>query len=296
MKLSIKQKVCVIMVVIIFITVSIIKLFLNKNKALLILQEMDELDSRVSKYPSNLIIEGLSVNDKLKNFFTKGEVDGGSIKDAVDKPLNDIKDAIMGPINKIGDIIKDIDEAFKSIPKRARMFRNAFENVDRGIRLEFINLGKSLDLGFNDIFSVIRVAGNCGIRYIKNLRTCMIWYVLDLIGTTIYNIFVVLPVFLVKFITGFNAQPYVDEVHKYINMIDSYFQYFTCGDSFLHFPPWVIKLCYSCSIESEVKKVEHDWGEVIPKLLNEPAGVFDHSGKQFKNVFEKTIDDNLFDH
>jgi hypothetical protein len=122
----------------------------------------------------------------------------------------------------------------------------------------------------------------------------MIWYILDLIGTTIYNIFVVLPVFIVKFITGFNLQPYVDLVHKYIDILDSYFKYFTCGDSFLHFPPWVIKLCYSCDLEREIKKIDRDWNETIPKLLNEPAGVFDFAGKQFKNVFSPKINDDLF--
>jgi hypothetical protein len=261
------------------------------------LSEIDNYDnyySSVENYENRIegFKEGITIkefNNGAKNFFT-----GKDIKKTLEKPINDIKDAIMKPINEIANIVNTIDEAFKSIPKRARMFRHAFENVGEGIKLEFINIGESLDIGFKDIFSFIRAAGDCGVKYVTNLRSCMIWYILDLIGTTIYNIFVVLPVFIVKFITGFNLQPYVDLVHKYIDILDSYFKYFTCGDSFLHFPPWVIKLCYSCDLEREIKKIDRDWNETIPKLLNEPAGVFDFAGKQFKNVFSPKINDDLF--
>ena len=304
MKLSFNNKMYIIIIAFILITLSIIKLFINKNKALLIYNKLSEIDnydnyySSVEHYENRIegfkegmpgILSPNEINRKLKNAFSvKG------IKDTFDKPVNDIKDAIMKPINEIIDIVKSIDDAFKSIPERAKMFRHAFENVGEGIKLEFINIGESLDIGFKDIFSFIRAAGDCGVKYVTNLRSCMIWYILDLIGTTIYNIFVVLPVFIVKFITGFNLQPYVDLVHKYIDILDSYFKYFTCGDSFLHFPPWVIKLCYSCDLEREIKKIDRDWNETIPKLLNEPAGVFDFAGKQFKNVFRKKMDGSLF--
>jgi hypothetical protein len=276
-------------------------LFINKNKALLIYNKLSEIDNYDNYYSSvedyenekEGFKEGIKsikeITNEAKNLFS-----GKSIKKTFEKPVNDIKDAIMKPINEIANIVNTIDEAFKSIPKRAKMFRHAFENVGEGIKLEFINIGESLDIGFKDIFSFIRAAGDCGVKYVTNLRSCMIWYILDLIGTTIYNIFVVLPVFIVKFITGFNLQPYVDLVHKYIDILDSYFKYFTCGDSFLHFPPWVIKLCYSCDLEREIKKIDRDWNETIPKLLNEPAGVFDFAGKQFKNVFSPKINDDLF--
>lgn len=295
MKLSFNNKMYIIIIAFILITLSTIKLFINKNKALLIYNKLSEIDNYDNYYSSienqDIEIEGFTkeINRQFKNAFSvKG------IKDTFDKPVNDIKDAIMKPINEIIDIVKSIDDAFKSIPERARMFRHAFENVGEGIKLEFINIGESLDIGFKDIFSFIRAAGDCGVKYVTNLRSCMIWYILDLIGTTIYNIFVVLPVFIVKFITGFNLQPYVDLVHKYIDILDSYFKYFTCGDSFLHFPPWVIKLCYSCDLEREIKKIDRDWNETIPKLLNEPAGVFDFAGKQFKNVFSPKINNDLF--
>ena len=84
------------------------------------------------------VIEGLDVGKEMRKVF--------------ERPFNQMKDALGGPINKIVTFVKDVDDAFKSIPRRARALKNGLDDIGEGIKLEFINLGKSLDLGITDIF------------------------------------------------------------------------------------------------------------------------------------------------
>ena len=143
----------------------------------------------------------------------------------------------------------------------------------------------SLKLGFNDVFDLVGTIGNCGIKTITNLRTCIIWYIIDMIGCTLYNIIVVLPVFAILMITGFNLQPYVDTINYYLEYIDSIIFDFTCCH-LIHFPKWVIDLCYTCKYQDKVDQIKLDWTETIPNLLTEPKNKFYEAGTKFRSVFD----------
>lgn len=142
------------------------------------------------------------------------------MKDTFEKPLHNVRDALKGPLDEMMSFFKDIGRAFQSIPIRARAFDKAFKLVGEGIKLEFDNLGKSLKMGFNDVFGLIDSVGKCGIKTIENFRICVIWYIMDLVGATLYSIIFVLPVFITFMITGFDLQLYVDEVNKCISYMD----------------------------------------------------------------------------
>jgi hypothetical protein len=292
MDLSIMHKFGVITLVIIFLTLFIIKLFLNKNRAFIIHNEMSKLVFRpraniddcddfgfepyTVKENFTNVIEGLDIMRDIKRAFEKPFK---KLKDELEKPINDVKDAFMDPINKIISFVERVKTQFEKIP---------FKKVDQGIKLEFVNIGLSLKKGFEDVFDLVGTVGNCGINTIKNIRTCMIWYIIDLIGSTLYNIIIVLPIFIVRNVIGFDLQPFVDMIHTYIEKLDSYLQYFTCSkDKFFHFPKWVIKLCYTCEFDSQIKAIKNDWTQTIPNLMEEPNKLFREAGDDFRAVWEK---------
>ncbi len=293
MNYSVIQKISIILVMIFSITFLIIKLFTNRIKANLIHRKMmslmDENDELNKEYDENYDSEcddGFDSYEKQEGFANviEGLDVGKEMRKVFERPFNQMKDALGGPINKIVTFVKDVDDAFKSIPRRARALKNGLDDIGEGIKLEFINLGKSLDLGITDIFDLVDTVGKCGIKTLTNLRICIIWYFFDLLGSTLYNVIVVLPVFLARMITGFDMQPFVDKVHDILEYIDSLFFNFTCYH-LIHFPDWVIRDCYTCKFSDKVDKIYLDWGKTIPDLMNQPTQKFKDAENNFKSIF-----------
>ena len=61
-------------------------------------------------------------------------------------------------------------------------------------------------------------------------------------------------------------------------------------DSNLHllyqlYPDWVIEKCYTCQFQDKVDKVNVDWNQTIPDLMNAPNKIFKQAGDDFKSVF-----------
>jgi hypothetical protein len=257
MFVSFLEKVSISFVVISILTIMIILMFLDKNKvhndilsikyqilsvddSLKVLSEIFfQIDGTYPKVQVDSFQEGLSLKG-----FTNAFKKGGQIENTFKKG-GSIEKGLEDPLKKIKKFIEQVNEAFKVIPKRFGHLRRAFDKIGQGIRLQFKNLGKSLKIGFDDIFDLFDTLGKCGIKYVKNLRYCMIWYVLDLIGTTLYSVFVTLPVFMIRVLTGFNLQPFVDGINCIIRYIDGLYFKLTCYH-FIHFPEWVIKDCYTC--------------------------------------------------
>lgn len=275
------------MVSLIIIIIIIVSFFTSKNKAFLIHQQIIALvaenDGMIDRTTNNNYVFDVKPYNDNNDVIVEG-FGLDDIKDTFEKPVNDIKDAILKPINAIRDFVRTIERAFNSIPSRARNFGAAFDYAGKGIKLQFINLGKSLKIGFNDIFNLIGKVGNCGIKTIENFRSCVIWYILDLIGTTMYNTFITLPIFLIRMLTGFNLKPFVDIIHNYLEIFDTYFFRLTCYHIF-HYPDWVIEQCYSCDYQDEIKQINFDWKTTIPRLLKAPSNLFLNSEAAFKLVF-----------
>jgi hypothetical protein len=195
-----------------------------------------------------------------------------------------IRDAFMKPFKPLIEFFQKVKKAFEDIPKRAKNFGDAFKYVGDGIKLEFVNLGKSLDLGFNDIFDVIGTAGNCGVHWISSFRTCFPWYCLDGFLQLLYSMFITLPVYIIKVISGIDLEPYVLQIICLIDQLDALCFEYTCWH-FNRFPDWVIAECYSCKLNDKVNKLKLDWRKTIPDLLNAPAQKFSDAKHKFESVF-----------
>lgn len=297
MIISFLERVSISFVVISIVTIMIILMFLDMNKVnydiasikyqILSIDEtqkkLSEMFFKIDGTHPNIRVdsfqEGLSTSD-----FTNAFKKGGSIEKTFKKG-GSIEKGLQDPLEKIKKFIDDVKRAFEIIPERFKHLNRAFKKVGEGIRLQFKNLGKSLKIGFDDIFDLFDTLGKCGIKTLRNLPKCMIWYVLDCIGTTLYSVFVKLPVFMIRILTGFNMQPFVDGINCIIRYIDGLYFKLTCYH-FIHFPDWVIKDCYTCDFQDKVDKINKDWLRTIPKLLNAPRKKFLQSETHFKKFIE----------
>ena len=171
--ISFLEKISISFVVITIVTIMIVLMFLDVNKAREdingIKSHMLSLDNYQTKlsqiffqisgtYPQLRLQEGLTIKEfggKIKNTFSKGGT--------IDKGIKD-------PIKQIKKFIDTVNNAFKSIPRRFGHLNRAFEKAGDGIKLQFVNLGKSLDIGFSDIFALFSTLGNCGINTLTKSR------------------------------------------------------------------------------------------------------------------------------
>jgi len=86
----------------------------------------------------------------------------------------------------------------------------------------------------------------CGLNKIFNLKTCIMYYILDTIGQMLY-----LPIRLVIFIVyhffGVDIQSAADMAWDLADEVDTnIIQYVTGGYSLLHYPDNIIGTCYQC--------------------------------------------------
>jgi hypothetical protein len=278
MKLNLFEKIIIAFISIILVTRVIILMFLEKNeKAILILnrkvenftteynnkQETEEDDYSYEPFIKQEgftpIIEGLDIGRSIRDAFTK-------------------------PFKPLIDFFNKLKDAFKSFPGRIKAFGDAFKFFGEGIRLEFINLGKSLKTGFEDIFDVVGTLGKCSIKTLTNFRYCIMWYICDWIGHTLYAIIIELPVFMIKYIFNIDLQEQVNNCHCLLEECDK--MIFQCtGFHIIHYPGWVIEKCYSCDYQKKINKINLDFTKTIPAWLNEPTQKFIKAKDSFKKTF-----------
>ena len=270
------------------LTYFIAMMFLEKNKKFI--DEKNQMEKDILYTTETFLNEVTNKKEEMENnreyesyvkqkegFQTSSVIEGLDI-------AGDIMKAFTKPFQPLIDFFNKLKDAFESLPRRVNNFGNAFKGFGKGIELEFVNIGKSVDLGFSDVFNVIGTIGKCGMKSLTNLRSCMIWYIMDCIGTTIYAIFIELPVFIIRLITGYNIQPYINKIYQGIELIDTIVFKYTCYH-IIHYPDWVIEQCYTCKFQDKVDKLNLDWKKTIPDLMQAPNKIFKQAEDDFKSVF-----------
>ena len=286
MKISLLHK-CIISFIGIILITSIIQNLLKKNEKI-----QEGLDMPSGDQIGNMIKDGfMSLFDKIKNGFDQ------------------MVASIMGIINKIQNFF---DHTLRDI---GQDLEYAFEDIGNGIKLEFKNLGIGLKTGFQDIFEYMTLFKyvfsyiddvftkyigsriNCGLQKIGKIRSCFIFYFMDMIGHILYYVFVFMPVWIIKLVTnGFiDLQPSVDLGQNMIDCIDD-FSYGMSGYHIVHYPQWVLDECYLCKLkdmpafplkpfQDQAHKINIDWNKALPELLNQPLDLFKDAGYKFKSAF-----------
>ena len=210
--------------------------------------------------------------------------DIGKIGDVGGGIGGEIEKAIKKPLEPIIEFIDRVTNMLNQIKDRVNNFDSAFKLLGQGIESEFENIGKSLKLGFQDIFNLVGAAGECGIKFARNLRSCILWYLMDAIGSLVYAVFVELPLFVANELFGVNLRSYVDDLNDALREMDDEIYNLT-GYSVMHFPQNVIEKCYSCDVSGQVNKLKDDFEKVIPGYMNEPNQIFLQARDKFVAVF-----------
>lgn len=213
--------------------------------------------------------------------------------------LNIGKEIIKGltkPFKPVIDFFDKVKKFADTLPGRFKSFSNGFKNIGAGLGSLFVGIGKSLEIGIPDIFNVVGAVGKCAVKSYTNFRTCLIWYILDLIGSTLFIIFIDLPLFALKFCTGIDLRPYVDMVLCNLEELDVMVYKRYCFH-IIHFPDWVIEKCYSCNYQRHVDKLNRDFNlnkgddgkfihpapeGSIPYYMNKPKKLFAEANNDFR--------------
>jgi hypothetical protein len=148
------------------------------------------------------IREGMGLND-IGRFF-----------DSIGDFFSHFPDMLAKPFKPVMDFISKVSSFFATIPSRIKSVDRGFEDIGQGIKLEFVNLGKALRIGGDDIGGFLGLIPSifpymkeyfiqyvwprltCSVQKVKDFRYCFIYYVAELIGQIIYSIHVRLPLFI----------------------------------------------------------------------------------------------------
>lgn len=223
------------------------------------------------------------LSDHGQESFSIGKLNFGDVGN-IGKDIGKAMDKAKDPLKEITDFINKIKKAFESIPDRVNKFNRAFKTVGYGIEKEFESIGKSLHIGVSDVFNLIGAAGECGKKFVLNLNSCILWYLMNMTYDILYGIFIELPVFTLRYFFGFDVSGYLKDISSLLNYLDAMFIEQTTF-SFLHFPDHVIQKCYSCDIGGQIRRLQTDFETTIPNIMNEPNQIFQKAKSEFNEVF-----------
>lgn len=163
---------------------------------------------------------------------------------------------------------------------------------------QFIASLFQMALIFKDWIELFSDISKCGMTWKKNLPTCLLWYIFDMIIYVLVMIFVWIPILLVRiFSFGYaDVKPYYNDmfgVKNYPDVDGGYIEadgfvaelshscYAMTGYEFMHFPDKILNTCYSCDIIGDVlflfsdmatswliiyQYIFRDVGQIIPLL------------------------------
>lgn len=217
--------------------------------------------------------------------------------------INGINDSLMGPINKILDgineaidwithfkenVLDPITGGFQGIYDYILSLKARFTKLGNGIVGLFTAIGNSFDTIFakalpvivNDVASLVYGGGRCLVHFGGNFRSCLIFWIMDLIAEIIYNVFVLLPVYIIDaIIPSLDLMSYVEQIKSWIKDIDDIF-IDIIGYSCIHYPSSVLNDCYMCG--------EVDFTRKVRELNDDTSrlnSAFDSLGQDYKTAF-----------
>ena len=246
--------------------------------------------------------EGMSINDIGKTLGKMGAF------------FSDFPKLLSKPFEPITEFINRIKADLDEIPGRIKKFGSSFDKLGDALGAEFTNIGKSLQIGGDDIGGFLELIPtifpylgkffgqylgpriNCGIEKIGNLNYCFFYYFMNMLGETIYTIFARGPIFLIKLISGFDLNPTALMLWDGVYCLDD-FLYGMFGYHFIRWSDEIMDKCFLCKnlkpipifntqpFNAQIAKIKTDYKTTIPNLLNEPVSIFKAAGSEFKSVF-----------
>ena len=152
-------------------------------------------------------------------------------------------------------------------PKRINYLISSLELVGRGM---FEELGAVANNTPKLMVAATKMV-TCGITRATKFKSCMIYYMLDLIASFLYAITVRLVVFLVELLSlgVLDLQPVVDEIWDIVESVDRAI-FKVAGFHVAHYPESVTSECYNCDMidTTVVGNALHALGAPAIKIIN----------------------------
>jgi len=199
--------------------------------------------------------------------------------------------------------VKNAINSFKNI-KTARKIGIGISAITAAFALQAAGAKEGSSLAFDDMvllikytFEFIKTHMVCGVFFAKNIRQCILYYVIDAIFQIIY-----LPIRIFKFFFYvFTGSTMLDDAEKGIisilDKIDTVWFTFT-KFHFLYWPKQVRDDCYNCkrlkvsALGSKARDVADDFTNTLPGMFTRGFGAMHSAMEKLKNPFNMS---GLFD-
>ena len=220
----------------------------------------------------------------------------------------DIQKKMKGDFDKVGNIAKDgikkakagfdeIGNTFKKVGNMFKKFGRGLERIFVGIGQEFTGIGDGLELGFRDIRELFVYFGeflftyiNCGIKTMKNLHECILYYAIDTV-LSIFYIPVRLNLWFLNAFLGMNLYPLEKSIWNFIYKIDG-MCFRSLGFHFAKWPSNIRNDCYNCkrlkisAMKRMAQKVDYDFKYEMPKKLMRGVNTMRDGAEDIKGAFK----------
>lgn len=281
--------------IIIICVCSILVIFLVYQKYL------EEKQREEEERQKQKIQEGFGFDDIIRPIKAGFEKTINDMKGGFNKMIDDMTSGIRKIIDPIINLFKEIQHQFDVLPRRFQGLRDGFDKSFKGIEYGIKNFGVALGTSAYDSLLVPAHAGwmsieylMCGFKVVTNLPTCILAYALDFIfyciTFLIESLIGAFDLFLnSKNLFGFTL------VEKYrglwdllqLDQIDSSVHELT-GFHIFKYPDSITQKCYSCNptvtpkvILEDAERVNYDFHEMWPRMMNEPQDYFRQSKDRF---------------
>jgi hypothetical protein len=207
-----------------------------------------------------------------------------------------IKDS-FGKLDKINDVTNSIKDAFEKIPKMFAALGVGLNDIFGGIGDEFNGVVDGVGDGFGDIITLIKYTFEflftylmCGVKFMRNIHTCIFYYSLQAAGQIIYLPVRIMLWFLYAFIgftSIYDTETYLwDEIEKVDTLCFTYL-----GFHFTHYPRNIRDDCYNCkrlkasALTNKANDIQYDFTEGISKKLTAGTDRIKRGADEILHIF-----------
>ena len=218
------------------------------------------------------------------------------IQDWIDEHVVEPVEKIVGYVNDFGKlinryVIEPIAGGFRTIigfigevEKRFVKLGDSIVGFGKAIGDTFVTIFEAIQTEAVNVGNLIYGGGKCLVHFTQNFRSCFIFWILDAIGELIYSLFVLLPIWFIDALTGFNVMSYLNKFTDLIEYVDNIISKFT-KFSLIHYPQSILNDCYLCNgvnFSNMVTNLNND--------NNKIRGAFNSLGDDYKKAAADFID------
>lgn len=254
-----------------------------------------------------LIFIKYNKKEGFQETFKEGLDIGGEMRKTFEKPFKKLGDDIKGPFVKFGndtagkfnDIFKQLADFGNKIKKFGDRFKDigfGIKDIFEGIGDQFKYLGIGIGRGVEDIGLLIAYASAfvfsyviCGVKYISNLPSCILYYIVDAFFAILY-----LPIRITLWVLftflNTNLYPTEKKLWDFAYWIDSKI-YTAASFNILRWPKNIRDQCYNCKrlktrvLMRKAGEIDYNFKVRIPNLLKKGVDKMRGGGDKIKRGF-----------